>query len=63
MCDKLKYDSGVLLKSEIEVQQTHLWGQFVEQRLALSSSFMCDQFLIWQWYEFGHTLLCYLSRT
>ncbi len=31
------------LKSDLDVQQTHLWGQFVEQKLALSSSFRCDQ--------------------
>ncbi len=34
-------------------------GQFVEQKLMLSSSFRCD---LSQRYDFGHTLLCYLRH-
>jgi hypothetical protein len=38
-------------------------GQFVEQKLMLSSSFRCDQIYKYERYDFGHTSLCYLSRT
>ncbi len=38
-------------------------GQFVEQKLMLSSNFGCYQIHNCQRYDFGHTLLCYLSRT
>ncbi len=51
----------VLHKSDFDVQQTLLWGWLVEQKLMLSSSFRCDQIYNYQRYEFGHTLLCYLS--
>jgi hypothetical protein len=39
------------------------WGRFVEQKLMLNSSFRCDQIHDCQRYDFGHTLLCYLSLT
>jgi hypothetical protein len=39
------------------------WGRFVEQKLTLSSSFMCDQIYNCHRYDFGHTLLCYFSLT
>ncbi len=39
------------------------WGGFVEQKLVLSCYFRCDQIYNSQIYEFGHTLLCYLSLT
>ncbi len=29
----------------------------------LSSSFSCDQIKIFEWYDFGHTLLSYLRLT
>jgi hypothetical protein len=45
-----------LLKSGLDVQQTHLLGQFVEQTLMLSSSYRCDQIYTHEWYNFGHTL-------
>jgi hypothetical protein len=38
-------------------------GRFVEQKLALSSNFNCDQIHNCHGYDFGHTLLCYLSQT
>jgi hypothetical protein len=38
-------------------------GRFIGQRLMLSSSFRCDQIYKYELYDFGHTLLCYLSRT
>jgi hypothetical protein len=56
-------------KHEPFVQQTGLRpdsiirGRFVEQMLMLSSSFRCDQIHNCHWYDLGHTLLCYLSRT
>ncbi len=53
----------MLLKSDLDAKQTHLWGRFVEQKLALSSSFRCDQIYKIRRYDFGHTLLCYLSQT
>jgi len=43
------------------VQQASLRGQFVESMLMHSSSFRCDQIYNCQIYNFGHTLLCYLS--
>jgi hypothetical protein len=42
---------------------TPLRGQFVEQMLTLSLSFRCDQIYKYERYDFGHTLLCCLSRT
>ncbi len=55
----------MILKSDLDVQQTHLshWGQFVEQTLMLSSNFRCDQIFKYKMHDFGHTLLCYLSQT
>ncbi len=38
-------------------------GSFVEQKLLLSLSFRRDQIYKRQRYDFGHTLLRYLSRT
>jgi len=35
----------------------------LNKRLMLSSSFRCDQIHKYEKYDFGHTLLCYLSRT
>jgi len=35
----------------------------LNKRLMLSSSFMCDQIYKYKIYNFGHTLLCYLSQT
>ncbi len=51
----------MLLKCDLDVQQTHLRGRFVEQKLMLSSSFSCYQILKWHRYDFGHTWLCLLS--
>ncbi len=44
-------------------RQTLNWGRFVEQKLILSSNFRCYQIHSCQRYDFGHTLLCYLSLT
>ncbi len=52
---------AVLLKSDLDVQQTH--NRFVEQKVMLSSNFRCYQIHNCQRYHFGHTLLCYLSPT
>jgi hypothetical protein len=35
----------------------------LNKRLILSSSFRCDQIYKYKIYNFGHTLLCYLSPT
>jgi hypothetical protein len=35
----------------------------LNKRLMLSSSFRCDQIYMYEIYNFGHTLLCYLSPT
>jgi hypothetical protein len=35
----------------------------LNKRLMLSSSFRCDQIYKYEIYNFGHTLLCYLSPT
>ncbi len=35
----------------------------LNKSLMLSSSFRCDQSYKYELYDFGHTLLCYLSRT
>jgi hypothetical protein len=53
----------MLLKSDSEAQQTHLWSWCVDQRLMLSSSFSSVQIYENKRYDFGHTLLYYLSRT
>ena len=53
----------VLLKSDLDVQRIHLRGRFVEQKLMVSSSFRCYQIHNCHRLDFGHTLLCYLSRT
>jgi len=53
----------VLLNSDLEVKQIGFWGQFAEQKLVLSSNFRCDQIYKNGGYDFGHTLLCYLSLT
>ncbi len=45
------------------VQQTKIWGWFVEQKLVLSCSFGRDQIHHYWRYDFGHTSLCYLSQT
>jgi hypothetical protein len=44
------------------------WGKLsvagsLNKRLMLSSSFRCDQIYKYDIYNFGHTLLCYLSLT
>jgi hypothetical protein len=36
---------------------------FVEQKLKLNCSFRFDQIFSYHSFKFGHTLLCYLSRT
>ncbi len=68
-CDQIYkyylYDFGhtlfVLLKSDLDVQQTRL--SLLNKRLMLSSSFRCDQIYKYDLYDFGHTLLFYLSQT
>ncbi len=45
------------------VKQAGLRIWFVEQMLMLSSSLRCDQIYVHQRYDFGHTLLYYLSLT
>jgi len=35
----------------------------LNKTLMLSTSFRCDQIYKYEIYNFGHTLLCYLSRT
>ncbi len=53
----------MLLQSDFDVQQTKLRDQFIEQKLMLSSGFMCDQIYKYESYNLGPTLLCYLSLT
>ncbi len=53
----------MLLKSDLDFQQTHLCGLFVGLKLVLSCSFRCDQIHGRNRYDFGHTLLCFLSPT
>ena len=52
----LRYDFGHTLfwylKSDLDFQQTHLWGQFVKQKLMLSSSYKCDQIYKYWKYDF-----------
>ncbi len=38
-------------------------ASLLNKGLMLSSSFRCDQIYMYKTYDFGHTLLCYLSRT
>jgi hypothetical protein len=53
----------VPLKSDLDVQQTHLRGWFGEQKLMLSSSLMYKQIEKCLRYDFGHTFLQHLSWT
>ncbi len=58
----------MLLKSDLDVQQTHLWAGNTEaslfnKRLMLSLSLRDDQMYKYEINDFVHTLLCYLSRT
>ncbi len=68
-----------IYESDLYSQQTHLCfgllkeGKLTEgegpetgllnKRLMLSTSFRCDQIYKYEIYNFGHTLLCYLSWT
>ncbi len=49
--------------AHLDIQQTHIRGQFVEQKLTLSCSFRSDQIYNNHCYVFGNTLLCYSSQT
>jgi hypothetical protein len=48
-------------------KREHLFNKpeagLLNKRLMLSSSFRCDQIHKYEINDFGHTLLCYLSRT
>ncbi len=47
-----------LVKKQVSWSQSHFYtisGRFVEQKLMLSSSFMCNQIFKCQRYNFGHT--------
>jgi len=41
----------------------HTEAVLLNKRLMLSSSSRCGQIYKYELYDFGHTLLCYLSRT
>ncbi len=45
------------VNSHLDVQQTHIRGRYVEQKLMLSSNFRCDQIHNCHWYDFGHTVV------
>ncbi len=45
------------LKYDLDDQQIHFWGQFVEHRLMLSSSFRCNQIYKYEIHDFGHTVV------
>jgi hypothetical protein len=52
--------------SDLDVELTTRIGlgeQFVEQMFTLTSSFRCGLFYKYERYDFGHTLMHYLSRT
>ncbi len=49
------------LKFDLDVQQTHIRGWFVEQKLMLGSSFRYDQIYKYPKYDFGHTLFVTLK--
>jgi len=54
-----------LIVTMFTVQATahHPEAGSLNKRLMLSSSFRCDQIYKYEIYNFGHTLLCCLSRT
>ncbi len=52
------YDEGI-----ISCQFLPPEAGLLNKRLMLSSSFRYDQIYKYEIYDFGHTLLCYLSRT
>ncbi len=49
------------------IAHNHYWSEaeagLLNKRLILSSSFRCEQIYKYEIYNFGHTLLCYLSLT
>jgi hypothetical protein len=49
------------LMSIVQIEQTEAGS--LNKRLMLSSSLWCDQIYKYEIYNFGHTLLCYLSLT
>ncbi len=53
----------MLLKLEFDIQQAHLRGQFVEQKIILSSRLECDQIYKFWRYDFGPKLLYCLIQT
>ncbi len=52
---------GVIHRNLIQIEGSE--AGLLNTRLMLSSSFRCDQIYKYELYDFGHTLLCYLSRT
>ncbi len=51
----------MLLKSDLDVQETHLLGQFAKQMLKLNHTFRYGQIHICQRYYFGHTVVYFMS--
>jgi hypothetical protein len=45
------------------IYQFEILGRFVKQKLRLICSLRCDQINSNDWYEFGHTFLCFLHLT
>jgi hypothetical protein len=62
-CSMGRQDEPVYLSlmSIVQIEQTEAGS--LNKRLRLSSSFWCDQIYKYEIYNFGHTLLCYLSLT
>jgi hypothetical protein len=54
---------NIKLKAKVFKLESYHEAGFLNKRLMLSSSFRCDQIYKYEIYNFGHTLLCYLSRT
>jgi hypothetical protein len=47
----------MLLKSDLDGQQTSVWGCFFSKRSCLAAAFKCDQSHSHQCYDFSHTSL------
>jgi hypothetical protein len=62
-CDPNHISDSAGAKLELNMNISSSKGQFVDQMLMLSCSFRCDQISDSHCYEFGHTLLRYLSLT
>jgi hypothetical protein len=59
----LQVEGSVLAISVGSNVHREIEAGLLNKRLMLSSNFRCDQIYKYKIHDFGHTLLCHLSRT